>query len=175
MRAFRLPSFLVVLSVLVLAPRLAAAEESANASVVVSAQFSTRTALKVSSELLRFEVRPGSVATTEVVEFSAGARTYAGGEVVLTVEAAGELAAPAGASSAENMLTFSAEGGASGELRQSAPERLDQFFGGQCRDVLPVHPLELGRIEHGRLGLDPLEGEAPDHLVFREDLPVFAR
>jgi hypothetical protein len=62
------------------------AAESATASLVVSVRFSTRTSLKVSSDVLRFDVtQPGEVATA-VVDFSAAARTEPGGEIVLSVE-----------------------------------------------------------------------------------------
>ena len=108
---------LLASAVLAAVPCTAAAEESASATVTVSARFSTRTALRVSSQLLRFDVTAGSGAVTQVVEFSAGARTHAGGEVVLTVEAPDGLTAPSGA--VPPSLTFSAEGGPTGDVRQS--------------------------------------------------------
>ena len=132
MRAPWLPGLIVTLSVVAVAPRPAAAEEAASARVAVSAQFSTRTSLRVSSQILQFDLRPGDEAATGVVEFSAGARTHAGGEVVLTVEALEDLTGAAGAASVRS-VTFAAEGGNAGELRQSAPCIAARWIGSGLR------------------------------------------
>jgi hypothetical protein len=71
------------------APSLAADPASVSASVVVNANFSTRTSLKVSHQVLQFAV-PSADGTSRVeVDFTAAARTRAGGEVILLVESLG--------------------------------------------------------------------------------------
>jgi hypothetical protein len=134
MRAPWLPGLVVMLSVAAVAPRPAAAEEAASATVAVSARFSTRTSLKVSSQFLQFDLRPGDEAATGVVEFSAGARTYAGGEVVLTVEALEHVTGPEGAGAVAHSVTFAADGGNAGELRQSAPCIAARWIGSGLRN-----------------------------------------
>jgi hypothetical protein len=62
------------------------AAESKSSTVAVVAGFGTRTSLKVSSQLLQFDVSEAGVPAVAVIEFSAGARTQAGAEVLLTVE-----------------------------------------------------------------------------------------
>jgi hypothetical protein len=64
----------------------AAAAETATGTVAVTAVFSSRTSLKVSTELLRFDVAGAGEVATAAVDFSAGARTVAGNEVMLSVE-----------------------------------------------------------------------------------------
>lgn len=92
------------------APSFAAASDTATGVVVVSANFGSRTSLKVSTELLQFDVtapgQPASVAVT----FSAGARTPAGADVVLSVEASRAIDGPGGAADVETALSFSGEG-----------------------------------------------------------------
>jgi hypothetical protein len=77
---------LVAVGVLLGAPPSVRAAESATASVVVNVQFMTRTTLKVSAEVIRFDVTRPDQAVIAAVDFSAAARTQSGGEVVLTVE-----------------------------------------------------------------------------------------
>ena len=91
------------------APPGASAEESAAASIAVSATFESRTSLKVSSQLLQFEV-DGSGQGLATVDFSAGARTRTGGDVVLTVEPLRALEGPGGAADVETSVTFSGTG-----------------------------------------------------------------
>ena len=77
---------LIAVGVLLGAPPSVLAAESATASVIVNVRFMTRTSLRVSTEVLRFDVtRPDEPAVASV-DFSAAARTQPGGEVVLTVE-----------------------------------------------------------------------------------------
>ena len=85
--------FLIALAVVlgVTAPSAAADSASASASVVVAAQFATRTSLKVSSEVLQFTVPTGGEAARVDVNFSAAARTRSGGEVILLVEPLGPI------------------------------------------------------------------------------------
>jgi len=66
----------------------AASAETASGMVVVTVLFSSRTSLTVSSELLRFDVAAAGETATAAVDFTAGARTVAGSEVLLSVEPA---------------------------------------------------------------------------------------
>src|SRR5688500_3485268 len=62
------------------------ASERVTVTIAATAQLNSRTSLMVSTDTLRFDVTaPGSPAVMSV-EFVAGARTRAEGEVVLTVE-----------------------------------------------------------------------------------------
>jgi hypothetical protein len=73
------------------APSVAADSTSASATVVVNANFSTRTSLKVSSQVLQFAVPSADETARVEVDFTAAARTRAGGEVILLVESFGPL------------------------------------------------------------------------------------
>jgi hypothetical protein len=107
-----MPLFTIVcLAGLTLASALpASAAESATGTVVVTAQFSSRTSLKVSTELLRFDVMAPGQAAAAAVDFSAGARTHSGSEVMLSVEPLRSLDGPGGA--AESSVSFAGEGDA---------------------------------------------------------------
>ena len=122
MRVARLLTVLLGLVVSVARPDGCLAAESAAASVVVTAQFGSRTALKVSTELLRFDVTTAEQSAVAIVEFSAAARTRQNGEVVLTVERVGALSGPGGAADVEASLTVSTagNGGSAGTLDPSA-------------------------------------------------------
>ena len=103
--------FACLLAILVLpGVGAASAEEVARASVAVAAQFASRTSLKVSSELLRFDgVEAGATATASI-EFIAGARTPSNGDVVLTIEPLHAIDGPGGASDVETSLSVKGEG-----------------------------------------------------------------
>ena len=65
------------------------AAETASTSVVVSAQFSSRTTLNVSTEVLCFDVdNPGEPAEAVAVDFAAAARTLRGRRCCSSVEQA---------------------------------------------------------------------------------------
>ncbi len=122
MRVARILTVLLGLSVSMAGPDVCLAAESATASVVVTAQFGSRTSLKVSTDLLQFDVTTADQSAVATVEFSAAARTRHGGEVVLTVEQVGPLSGPGGAADVETSLTVSVlgNGGSTGELDPSA-------------------------------------------------------
>lgn len=111
MRSWRV---LAALSVVVLPLTLrvppAAAQNVASRNVVVNVSFATRTSLKVSSRLLRFDVAEPGASATETLEFSAGARMPAGCDIVLSVEAESGLEGPGGAADVEADLHFTGEG-----------------------------------------------------------------
>jgi len=99
----------VVLASVCLAQPLLAAD-STSVAVMVSAQFSSRVSLRVSNDVLRFAVAAPDQATTMAVDFSAAARTQAGAEVLLSVEALSGVAGPAGPSNLEPSVSFAGEG-----------------------------------------------------------------
>jgi hypothetical protein len=101
---------IVALGVLLGAPQASLAADAANASVVVNVQFSTRTSLKVSSDVLHFDVARPSEPALAAVDFSAAARTQSGAEVVLSVEPLRGVEGPGGAADVESSLTVEAAG-----------------------------------------------------------------
>ena len=117
---------------LALAAPVAASEHDA-ATVVVTASFTSKTSLRVSTELLRFEVTDSGAASV-AVDFAAGARTRAGGEVVLTVEPVRALEGPGGAADVETAVSFDGvgEGTHSGALA-SAPSVAGRWSGSGLR------------------------------------------
>jgi hypothetical protein len=66
-------------------------------SLTATATFGARTALEVSSQVLRFHVTDPSIAAEATVSFAAGARTTTDGEVVLVLELAEQGGAAQGA------------------------------------------------------------------------------
>lgn len=104
-------TLVVVIATAIVAPSVAAESTNASAAVVVAAQFSTRTSLKVSSQVLQFAVLSGDEAARVEVDFTAAARTRAGGEVILLVESLGPID-DGSEGSAE--VTFTGEGQGTG-------------------------------------------------------------
>ena len=137
MRAIRIRILTVLFgaSALMAAPGVCLAGDSTTASVTVTAGFASRTSLRVSTELLRFDVNAAGQSTETIVDFSAAARTHHGGEVVLTVELAGTLNGPGGASDAETSLTFAGLGNglAKGPLDHSRPSIAGRWVGSGLR------------------------------------------
>src|SRR3954468_15361957 len=134
MRESLLASVLVCSTILV-ADMPAVHADATAASVLVTAQFSSRTSLKLSSQVLRFEVTSPDRAALAVIDFSAAARTRQDGEVVLTVQAIGTLAGPGGAADPETSLTFAGqgEGMLAGDLRPSAVSLAGRWIGSGLR------------------------------------------
>jgi hypothetical protein len=100
-----------------------ASAETASATMVVAATFHSRTALDVSTEVLEFTVAASGDPALAAVDFSARARTTAGGQVVLSVEPLQGLQIPHGPAAAESALTFSGvgEGTLSGVVAPDGP------------------------------------------------------
>lgn len=92
------------------APAHAVASDTATGVVVVSANFGSRTSLRVSTELLQFDVSAPGQPATAAVTFSVGARTRTGAEVVLSVEPMRAIDGPGGAADVESSLSFAGEG-----------------------------------------------------------------
>lgn len=109
----------------------ASAAETACGSVTVVASFSSRTALKVSSELLAFDVTSAATAATVSVDFVAAARTHASGPVVLSIDAVPEASSESNVSS----LTFNGDGAGttSGSVTTAAATVAGQWVGSGVR------------------------------------------
>lgn len=86
------------------------AGDTTTATLVVRAQFNSRTSLRVSSELLRFDVTAPNQPATASVDFAAGARTQADGEVLLTVERLHAIEGPGGAADVDSSVRFDGQG-----------------------------------------------------------------
>lgn len=87
------------------------AADVATASVAVDVQVANRTSLRVSTDLLQFEVTRPDEPATAAVEFSAAARTSHANDVVLTIEPLRAIDGPGGAADVETAVTFSGDGG----------------------------------------------------------------
>jgi hypothetical protein len=123
------------------------AAETAASSVAVSAQFSSRTSLRVSTDLLRFDVADPDRSATAAVEFSAGARTYSGAEVVLSVEPLRAVEGPGGAADdVPSSVSFSGEGAGTmaGALSSSSPSVAGRWLGSGLRQGRVVFALRAG-------------------------------
>jgi hypothetical protein len=133
MRTLGLP--LTAVLVLAHATPLVANEAEKTATIVAIATFAPRTALRVSTQVLRFEVPAGETEGTASVDFSAGARVAPGAEVVLTVEPLRSVEGPGGAGDVETVVGFSGEGAGtqSGTLRMT-PAVAARWSGGGLRE-----------------------------------------
>jgi hypothetical protein len=127
-------------------PSPAAAADSTSATVAVSASFASRTSLKVSSQLLQFDVSDPASPATAAVDFSAGARTRQGGEVVLTVESVHAIQGPGGAADVDAAVTFAGEGTGtlSGALQPSSSTVAGRWTGSGLRTGRLVFALRAG-------------------------------
>lgn len=115
-------------------PALVAAE-SATGSVAVTAQFSSWTSLKVSTDLLIFDVEDQTGTATAALEFSAGARTQSGAEVTLSVETRRPVEWP-GTSEAGDpvvILTGAGPGTAAGPVGQGSSTVASRWIGSGLR------------------------------------------
>jgi hypothetical protein len=112
------------------APSLAADSTSASATVVVNANFSTRTSLKVSSQVLQFAVPSGDETSRVEVDFIAAARTRAGGEVILMVESFGPLD---DGSATEVRFAGQGQGASGGTLAVNAATPVARWIGSGLR------------------------------------------
>lgn len=135
MRAVQIPLVSVLFAVILALPSVCVAEASATTSIAVTARFSSRTSLKVSSQLLQFSVTAPGEAALATVEFSAAARTRPAGEVVLTVEAVRAMDGPGGAADIDTAVTFSGEGEgtAAGALASAVPSVAGRWSGSGLR------------------------------------------
>ena len=88
----------------------ARAQDVAYANVQVRLDVATRTSLKVSSEVLRFDVAQSGGTATAAIDFSAGARMSSGANVVLSVEPLRAVEGPGGAADVESSVSFAGSG-----------------------------------------------------------------
>jgi hypothetical protein len=125
-------------AVMCVAAASASAADAATATVLVSVQFSSRTLLRVSSDLLQFDVAAPGTAATAAIDFSAAARTQASAEVLLSVEPT------RGADGAA--LTFAGEGTGTvdGALSALVPTVAARWTGSGVRDGRLVFALRAG-------------------------------
>jgi hypothetical protein len=123
-----------------------AAADQAGGAVVVTAQFSSRTSLKVSARLLRFDVPEPGAEARAAVEFVAGARTTAGAEVLLSVEPVRAVDGPGGAADVETSLSFAGEGAGTlgGPIAASGPTIAGRWSGSGRRSGRLVFSLRAG-------------------------------
>ncbi|HEX5473679.1 MAG TPA: hypothetical protein VFX12_03370 [Vicinamibacterales bacterium] len=114
----------------------ALAGDNSVASVAVRAHFANRTALTVSSHVLQFDVPQQGESTTTTVDFSAAARTAAGEEIVLTVEALRGIDGPGGAADVETGVSYEGEGAGtlSGTMNPAAPSVVARWHGSGIHD-----------------------------------------
>lgn len=141
MRTLR--SILQILVMLVTGVTAAAGEDIARAAVNVNVQVSSRTSLRVSSELLRFDVAQPGGAATAAIDFAAGARTPAGSDIVLTIEPLRGLDGPGGAADAGAALSFSGEGQGllAGQLPSAQTTVIGRWHGSGVREGRVVFTL----------------------------------
>jgi hypothetical protein len=100
----------VIVTSAVLSVATIASAETASGTLVVAATFNSRTSLNVSTDVLEFEVVAESQPAVATVDFSAGARTVGGAQVVLSIEPIQEVLGPHGPADAESSLSFSGVG-----------------------------------------------------------------
>jgi hypothetical protein len=99
----------LALAALVCAPS-AGAQGVATARVQVTLEVASRTSLRVSSDVLRFDVPEGAAEATAAIDFTAAARMPGGAGVVLSVEPLRAIDGPGGAADVETALSFAGDG-----------------------------------------------------------------
>jgi hypothetical protein len=117
------------------APSSVHAEDTDSKSLVVSAQFGSRTSLKVSTQVLRFEMDAATGMAVAAVDFSAAARTREGGEVMLSVEPLRAIKGPGGAADVETALSLEGQGDGTvrGQLAKVGPSVAARWIGSGFR------------------------------------------
>jgi len=101
--------------------------------VSVSAVFQSHTSLRVSASELRFDITDPASVPSVSIDFSAAARTYRNGDVVLTVEAAGSIDAPVGGPSADLAVGYRGDGDNAGTLSEAGPHVAGRWTGSGVR------------------------------------------
>ena len=125
----------VSLSWLALPVSVAGEPASDTRTLTVTAAFNNRTALRVSTQMLQFDIADPAEGSIAIVDFSAAARTRTGDEVVLTVEPLAAVDGPGGAADVETSLTFAGEGNGalSGALTGDRPAVAGRWQGSGSR------------------------------------------
>jgi hypothetical protein len=121
------------------------AADTTGATVVVTAQFGSRTSLRVSTDLLQFEVTSAGQPATMSVDFAAGARTRSGAEVILSVERLRAIEGPGGAADVESTVRFAGEGDGTlaGDLSAAGPSLAGRWLGSGMRTGRIVFSLRV--------------------------------
>ena len=122
------------------------AAETANASVTVVATMGSRTSLKVSADLLHFDVASPGQPALAAVDFFAGARTLADAQVVLSVEPLRGVEGPGGAADVESSVSFTGEGDGTlgGMLAPIGPTIAGKWTGSGLRRGRLIFALRAG-------------------------------
>ncbi len=131
-------------SLLSLSAPLAASAETASSTVAVSATLSARTSLRVSADLLQFDVTDPSRPAVMAVDFAAAARTRPGGEVMLSVEPMRAVGGPGGAADVDSALSFTGEGAAAAGSALDRPAVAGRWVGSGLREGRLVFALRAG-------------------------------
>ncbi len=97
------------------------------------AEFRSHTSLNVSTSQLRFEIGDAKDTPRAAIEFAAAARTYQGGEVLLTVDPIRTIHSPQGGPSANLGIGYEGEGGISGTLSEAGPHVVGRWVGSGMR------------------------------------------
>lgn len=100
-------------------------------TLTMVAQVHARSALRVSTRLLRFDVVDPDAPAIAVLEFTAASRTRSDGEVVLTIEPERWVEGPGGAADVDAAVTFTGDGPGtvSGALAPSTPTIAGRWIG----------------------------------------------
>jgi hypothetical protein len=110
------------------------ASDTAYATVTVTASVATRTSLRVSGDVLRFDVSENGRVATAAIDFSAGIRIPSSTDLVLTVEPLGAIEGPGGAADADAAISFDGEGdGARSGQLGSVPSIAGRWHGSGFR------------------------------------------
>ena len=111
-----------------------ATTECAPASVKVTAQLSSRTSLRVSNDLLQFEVVYPTQPVIVSVGFAAGARTFPDGAVLLSFEMVEDIRELDGLHHGDATLTLMNEdGGTLAEVKAGVPTTIRRWVGSGLR------------------------------------------
>lgn len=115
-------------------------------SLSVQAQVSGRTSLHVSTDTLRFDVAAAAGSATASVDFSASARTHAGGDLVLSIELLRTMGHSDGFNEAEAALSFAGEGAgtAGGDIAATGSHVAARWTGSGHRTGRLVFTLRTG-------------------------------
>ena len=128
----RLPSVVAVLCFA--APVFAdSGFETRTQTVTATVNVQSRTAVKLSRDVLEFVVPPGAREAVDVINFSAGARAMPDAGVVLVVEAGSISGAGPGGPAKPAAFSYTTGEGSSGDLSPFVPQVVATWTGGGLR------------------------------------------
>lgn len=132
----RLPgAFSTLTALLLLTAGSALAAETSTANVAVNVHLSSRTSLRVSTEVLQFAVGDQAGGATAAIDFSAGARVASDSDVVLSIEPLRSIEGPGGAADVEASVDFAGQGDGTiaGSLTAASPAIAGRWHGSGMR------------------------------------------